>query len=649
MTRPSLLCDLIVCCSCCISSAAPVAAPMACYQLPAVGQERASPDRGTDAANAMEVSSEEWRYSDGEAADGAETGSAAAAAVGALQCFNCRHIVDLPPVLPPTVMCDNCGLPLPLSAQARAAAAELDTPPAQSASSAGCVEKQQHLQLLLDPCAVCGETMTSGPLCFLPCGHLIHDRHRLVHRHCSQCKPALPPYSAADRMHSPSAEEAEHYRRRKEAERARYGEEKGPCLPIFLEPAEVAQLLVYGEEDDTEERGREAMEQRTADVQRSIREKQSELEQQTAAEAHRQQRVSSRLETLAERRDSLARRRERSDNKKRRVEELRMDLYAMGRECSTLEKDINHLSEHVSRASEKDRAALLAEDGALVGSVAGDDDESSGRLQRTGSEQRKRLKSLVSDSDLSQSQLQALHVRYTHLHNSRIRQIERNDKEQEASSKQQSASEAAISALSEQSVHWSNKLATVQCEVSAMEKRRARRRRANSETHTNTAGRPQEATTASAGSGLNKSQVDALTSSRLTVPLLADGNSLDTSVLSSTPPARSHRRAAVASSAVTIHSSARPSVAASISSFCSSPASLSSPHSFSSASSRRFPSFSAVPPVAVRRQLSASGPAVSTAASAVTSKLQAARLGKRAAGEADRGAIDRFLHACNKR
>ena len=585
------------------------------------------------------------------------------AATPLLDCFNCRHTVCLPPSASssPSLLCDNCGLPLRLPA---ATDTVQPPPPLADAGSDGSAEQQ--LQRLLDRCGVCGRPMTRGPLCFLPCGHLIHERHRLVYRHCPLCAPHLPAYSQADTQHTPSAEEAEHYRRRKEAERARYGAEKGPCFPLFLEPSEVAHLLVYGDEEAVAE-DRDAMERRTADMQREVREKQNELERQTAAEADTAQRMERRLEQLRERQSSLARRVDRSDNKRRAVDELRMDLYAASRECSTLERDIDSIAQHSrghdeSGRCDEDREALQAEDGASFAALARDDEVEDGtrHSQQAESARRRRTQWLqLGDHDATQSQLQTLHTRYTHLHNSRTRQRARNDKEHDALSKQHGTCEAAISAIAAEYSECANRLATVRCEVSAMERRRERHKRVNTAADTDTATRPQQRSTA----GIVKwhseqctAPVESIGSSVLGLsPLRSRSASMSSTARSSAPPSRSCiTPSALVSAATTRRSHARPSVPGSCSSVSVCPASSSSPP-------RRFPSFSATACPAVGRQLSgvdgkggrvlltASGLAVQAPPYAGGSKVtQAAGHGSRAAAEASRGALDRFVRTIQR-
>ena len=570
-----------------------------------------------------------------------EAGSVHAAADTAchssVDCFNCRHTVQLPLSLSSTVLCDNCGLPLRLPAPVKEEAVE--------ASSL-------HLDLLLDPCGVCGESLSAGSLSFLPCGHLIHDRHRLVYRHCTRCAPHLPPYSHTDRLHSPTAEEAEHYRRRKEAERARYGDEKGPCLPLFLQPGEVVHLLVYGEEEAVE-LSRSAMEDRIVDLQRETREKQRELERQRAEEADTVQAVESQRTRLEERQDSLARRRERTDHKRRRAEEARMEGYARSRGCNAVERDVSSLTQHIGRHCEADQEALREADEALFGTPADDEsDVSSAREQRAEWEQRKRTTAVPhSDSEAVQVQLRALHIRYTHLHNSRIRQSERAERAHETLSTQYSTSEAAMRAVAEECSKWANQLATVQCEVRDIydERLQATRKRADSPSETGRVGPQQPANTATGGSIQSKGLVNTLSVSPLSV---VPSVSHTPTARSLAVRSRSHSVASVLSSAVPFRSSALSSVSARLPCVSSSPAASVSHSSLSSSSCRRFPSFTSLSSVVVGRGrvlvdgsggggavVRASGELVRAAAVASTGRVR----GKRATDEANKGAINRFV------
>ena len=603
--------------------------------------------------------------SDGEEADGGPS----------LDCFNCRHRSYLPLPLPSTVLCDNCGLPLSVAAESSQ----------QSEAGSGSGSDGDQLHLLLEPCGVCGEALSSGPLCFLHCGHLIHDQHRLVYRHCPSCRPTVAAYSAVARLHRPTAEEAEHYRRRKEAERERYGEEKGPCFPLFLQPSEVAHFLVYGDEE-TAEPGREAMERAMADVQREVREKQSQLQRQTAAEADRRLRVQRRRETLASRQDSLARRRDRTASKKRKVDELLMEVYALGRECSKVEKDVSHISQQLNDDSsqqptdrDRDRKAMRTEDEAAFGSRLTDcSEEDSGQAREVEAETISRARPpQLHDEDARQSQLQALHTRYTHLHNSRIRQTARYEREQAALGKQLSAREAAVDAMTAECSEWTYRLATLRCEVTALELQRARRKRADTTSAAHRAGQQHSAAAAVTGqqhfSGKKNEETadgEALTSASWTVAIRsASGAStrhrqrqpmsalslsrraVQPSTAKLTSASSKAPRAALPS-ATTVRSSAQPATSASFPSFISS--SSSSP-----SSSRRFPSFSPFHSV-VGRQLSsadgrggrvlltAGGGAVQASASLDSSRAHVALHGRRAAVEASRGALDRFVQAAQR-
>ena len=594
-------------------------------------------------------------------------------------CFNCRH-----PLPPSSAACDNCGLPLPLPLPT---ASEVEPPPSspalRDAGAVACDKSQLHL--LLDACGVCGEALSRGPLCFLPCGHLIHERHRLVYRHCSLCHTSLPPYSSSDAAHCPTEAEAEHYRARREAERRRYGADKGPCCPIFLEPLDVARLLVFGE-DDAAEQGSAAMERAMDDGRREADEAQRELKQQAEAESDTRRRVNERSEALSNRKSSLARRRERCGVKKQRLEQLRMDVYAIGRECSTLEKESSRLAQHSARHADKDRQALSGADEEAASAMAAGHEERSAVASGEGaaeSEQRRRARALLQASDeaASRSQLQALHVRFTHLHNSRCRQLARNEREQDALNKQHGEAEAASRALRAECASWASQLAAVQGAVSEMGRREAKRRRVAANSATDRAGRAQ-AQPASAPSGVcaDSQQAaldDALSSSSLTASLSVRLASVSPADRSCTPSSHSHHTRALTTARtprVTAHS---PSAAASARSFAASP--TASPRRAPAASSaapfaplRRFPSFSSAsqaPPfgrllsgvdgkggrvlltasgVAVPQQQAWDGPGSSRSGTRAAGAQSGA---KRAAAEANgRGALDRFvLHLRTRR
>ena len=593
-------------------------------------------------------------------------------------CFNCRH--SLPPS---SAACDNCGLPLPPPLPTSHEVEPPQSPPTQRVDCAAACD-DSHLHSLLDACGVCGAALSCGPLCFLPCGHLIHERHRLVYRHCSLCHPSLPPYSSSDAAHCPTEAEAEHYRARKEVERRRYGADKGPCFPLFLEPLDVARLLVFGD-DETSEQGSAAMERALEDGRREAAEAQSELQRQEAAEADTRRRVGERSEALSNRKSSLARRRERCGAKRQRVEQLRMDVYAMGRECSALEKESSRLTQHSARRDDRDRLALSGADEEATAAVALGCEGASAVVsgeEAAESEQRRRSRALLhaSDEAANGSQLQALHVRFTHLHNSRCRQLARNGREQNALNKQHGEAEAASSALRAECASWASQLAAVQGAVSDMERREAKRRTVAADSATDKAGRAQ-AQSASAPSGVcaDSQQAaldDALNQSSLTAPLSVHLASVSTADRSCPPSSRSpHTRAlpTVRTPRVTAQSLSAVASARSfaVSSFATPRRAPAAASAAPSAPLRRFPSFSSASQATpFGRQLSGvdgkGGRVLLTASGLAVQQQQQAWPGagssgsgnrvagvqskaKRAAAEANgRGALDRFVLQASK-
>ena len=186
-----------------------------------------------------------------------------------LSCFNCSHLEPYD-TSTTSLQCTNCGLSLQIPSPPSPPPSPRPSPSPSPTTTPLSPSYLDELLPLLPPCAVCSLPLTSPPLAFLCCGHLIHDRHKLIYSHCTLCHPCthpspksdpsrdpypLPPYPPSSLTYVPREGELARYRTKKEGERRKYGSEKGPCWPLFLSPLDVARMLVHGDEEEEDDDG----------------------------------------------------------------------------------------------------------------------------------------------------------------------------------------------------------------------------------------------------------------------------------------------------------------------------------------------------------------------------------------------------------
>ena len=268
----------------------------------------------------------------------------------AVVCFNCTHPqpYDSSTVF---LQCTHCGCPLQIPSP--------PSPPPAPTLPPSPPSFLDELTPLLPPCIICNLPLISPPLVYLTCGHVLHDHHKFIFHGCP-CASA-PPYTPADLSYAPRVGEVERWRAKKDSERLHYGVEKGPVHSLYLNPLDIARMLVHGEEEEEATLSPLSMHDRIARAEAQLKEETeavatlaSEKEAMRGQVVHRQVEVGELKEAISRMKADME---ECSEEKM----ELRQQLYDTQRGIQWMEREDEELRKEMDRGHE-DKAAVLRED-----------------------------------------------------------------------------------------------------------------------------------------------------------------------------------------------------------------------------------------------------------------------------------------------